>query len=58
MIRVCMTCDQIFGEKEPLEDKSETHGLCPVCYPIEMARLKEEMKRLENPPSPPFFKVG
>ena len=32
MIRVCCVCKAIFGGKEPLEDKSETHGFCPECF--------------------------
>jgi len=24
----CATCGQVLGEKEPLEDKSETHTFC------------------------------
>lgn len=34
MIRVCAWCEAegrpaVMGEKEPLEDKSLTHGICP-----------------------------
>jgi hypothetical protein len=32
----------IFGEKEPFDDKSETHGICPVCYPKIMAELQDK----------------
>lgn len=31
MIRVCCVCKTVYGEKEPLEDKSETHGYCDPC---------------------------
>jgi len=34
MIRMCAWCKQVFGEKEPLEDKSETHGMCDACYSV------------------------
>ena len=32
MIRVCCKCKKVFGEKEPYEDKSETHGFCDPCF--------------------------
>ena len=32
MIRVCQFCREIYGEKEPLEDKRETHGSCGLCH--------------------------
>jgi len=32
MIRVCMVCDMVFGEKEPFYDKSSTHGICDPCF--------------------------
>ena len=32
MIRVCMFCDTVFGEKEPLYDKTPTHGICDPCF--------------------------
>jgi hypothetical protein len=32
MIRVCMFCDIVFGEKEPLHDKTPTHGICIPCF--------------------------
>ncbi len=33
MIRVCMICKTVMGEKEPLENKSLSHGLCFSCMP-------------------------
>ena len=39
MRRVCFVCKIMFGLKEPLEDDSETHGLCPECFKIEMTKL-------------------
>jgi len=49
MIRVCYSeihfGDRIFGEKEPFEDRSETHGLCDGCLKLELERIgkrKEE----------------
>lgn len=32
MIRVCYFCKQTYGEKEPLENKEETSGECPLCH--------------------------
>lgn len=40
MIRVCMVCKKVFGEKEPLDDKSQTHGICDPCF--EEFRVKSE----------------
>ena len=31
MIVKCAWCGKVIGEKSPLEDKSETHGICPDC---------------------------
>jgi len=31
-----MECGTKMGEKEPLEDKSETHGLCDKCLKIQL----------------------
>jgi hypothetical protein len=32
MIQVCYFCNQVYGEKEPLQDKQETHGECDLCH--------------------------
>ncbi len=45
MKRVCSYCKKVYGEKEPYEDKSETHGACDKCYEIELKKLEE----IENP---------
>lgn len=37
MIRICSNCKKVIGQKKPLDDKSETHTLCPECG--------QEMKR-------------
>jgi hypothetical protein len=51
MIRICTSAehvgDRVFGEKEPFEDRSETHGYCPKCFPLEMAKIEEELARLD-----------
>ena len=33
MIRVCMVCKSVMGEKEPLDNKSLTHSICFDCLP-------------------------
>jgi hypothetical protein len=45
MIRVCCECKKVFGEKEPLEDRSETHGICEKCSPKVTKRFKKELKK-------------
>jgi len=46
MIQVCCECKVVYGEKEPLEDKSETHGYCEPCF-TEWQR-KYQMSKLEG----------
>ena len=46
MIQVCCECKVVYGEKEPLEDKSETHGFCEPCF-TEWKR-KYQMSKLEG----------
>jgi len=36
MIRKCSLCMKHMGEREPLENKSVTHGLCGECLEISM----------------------
>jgi hypothetical protein len=43
MIRICYVCQQKFGEKEPYEDRSLTHGVCPECWPGELARVEKSV---------------
>ncbi|MCL6542063.1 MAG: hypothetical protein K6T87_16020 [Roseiflexus sp.] len=43
MIQICSVCKEIYGEKEPYEDRSYTHGYCPVCFEKEMNKLKKQM---------------
>lgn len=42
MKRICMYCEKYMGDKEPLADTSETHGICPLCMNVFM--LKEQVK--------------
>ena len=48
MIRVCYYrgCGVIYGEKEPLSDKRETHGLCPKHLKASLKEIRAEMKKL------------
>jgi hypothetical protein len=43
MKRICISeyheGNRLFGYKEPLEDDSETHGLCDQCFRKEMIIL-------------------
>ena len=41
MKRVCSWCKKDMGEKEPLSDKSITHGVCSKC-------LEKLTKEVEN----------
>jgi len=41
VIQVCIVCDRVYGEKEPLELRTYTHGLCLDCLDKRL-RLKEE----------------
>ena len=47
MSRVCYYkgCGLVFGEKEPLSDKSRTHGLCPKHLKISLKEIKAEMEK-------------
>lgn len=48
MIRVCYSIHHVgnrkFGEKEPLEDKRETHGLCDSCFEKEIQDIQIALK--------------
>ena len=56
MIRVCYRCKIVFGEKEPLEDRSETHGLCDECFVLEMNDIEAALKRMRDAGWIPFRK--
>lgn len=47
MISVCANCLQegkpaIIGEKEPLDDRRETHGICPAHVAAYMAEIQRK----------------
>ena len=48
MIQVCYYkgCGVVYGEKEPLSDKRETHGLCPAHLEISLREIKAEMEKM------------
>jgi hypothetical protein len=46
MIRICVECKICYGIKEPLWDKSITHGLCDTCYSF-ITRTREEKLQLQ-----------
>lgn len=46
MIRVCAWCKKELGEKEPLEDKRITHGMCEEC--LEALHEDEEKEEMNN----------
>jgi hypothetical protein len=48
MIRICCRCKTIMGEKKPLEDKSETHGLCDKCFEFEKVEIRIALKKLRD----------
>ena len=41
-------CNQVFGIKPPLDDPTETHGLCGPCFAQEMVKLEEELKKIRQ----------
>jgi len=41
MKRICCKCGKCYGEKEPLENKAETHGYCDECFEKEMKKIEE-----------------
>jgi CheY-like chemotaxis protein len=50
MIRVCYYkgCGAVYGEKEPLSDKTITHGLCPRHHKISLQELKTQLDKLRD----------
>jgi CheY-like chemotaxis protein len=50
MIQVCYYkgCGIIYGEKEPLSDKSITHGLCATHLEVSLKELKAEIGKLSE----------
>ncbi len=48
MIQVCYYrgCGIVYGEKEPLSDKRETHGLCPKHLKASLTEIRAEMEKI------------
>lgn len=40
MRQICCVCKILYGNKEPLDDDSETHGFCPECFKLEMKKIE------------------
>jgi len=53
MIQVCYYkgCGIVYGEKEPLPDKTVTHGLCPRHLRLYLREVRAELRKLTLPPS-------
>jgi len=49
MVRICMYCKIKMGEKPPLENISETHGVCPSCLRLLNAQIeiREVLKTID-----------
>jgi hypothetical protein len=49
MIQICCSRhhvgDRRYGEKEPLKDRTETHGICDACFPKDMEDIRTAMKK-------------
>ena len=43
MIRKCCVCDKYLGEKEPLDNKNETHTYCDV----HLKEMEQELEKME-----------
>jgi CheY-like chemotaxis protein len=50
VIRVCYYkgCGAVYGEKEPLWDNRETHGLCPKHLQLTLREIKSQMGKLKD----------
>ena len=48
MLLICAWCRVVMGEKEPFEDASSTHGICPPCKRKVQDELRERQRRREN----------
>lgn len=42
MIRICAWCKAWLGQKEPLEDKRVTHGICQECLDRSFLPVRED----------------
>ena len=44
---ICAWCKEFLREKEPLYDKSISHGICEKCY----IEVREQIKKLNGVPN-------
>jgi len=45
-----MVCEKVFGEKEPLYDKTSTHGICDPCFEEFRVKYENQEERGEERP--------
>ena len=57
MRQICMICGILYGIKEPLDDDSETHGICEECFPLELKRIDAELEKLTGTTIAPTKKI-
>ncbi|HMK65922.1 MAG TPA: response regulator transcription factor [Thermodesulfobacteriota bacterium] len=50
MFQVCcyQGCGIVYGEKEPLDDQTKTHGLCPLHYKLTLKQIRTELKEFDK----------
>ena len=48
MRSICSYCGILFDVKEPFEDESESHGMCPECLPIVFGNLEKEIEKIDQ----------
>jgi hypothetical protein len=45
MYQICYVCKKCYGVKPPYDDESETHGICPECFPGELKKIEEALEK-------------
>ena len=48
MKQICIGCKTQYGIKEPVLDKSETHGICNECL-SDVLKRKDNIKKMFRP---------
>lgn len=60
MIRICCSKhhqgNKVFGEKEPFENKDETHGYCDECFKLETVEIQIALQKLRDAGWVPYYK--
>jgi hypothetical protein len=49
MKRKCGWCGKDMGEKEPLDDPRETHGMCAECLWDNLRGIEKDLEEEKNP---------